>query len=75
MWERGVGEECVPRRSRGLCEKVLYYLVCFTICLFISPDFDGYRAYIDSARPHLGERIGQCNALEMPGCPWSIIIV
>ena len=43
--------------------------------LFISPDFDGYRAYIDSARPHLGERIGQCNALEKPGCPWSIIIV
>ena len=23
----------------------------FTICLFISPDLDGYRAYIDPARP------------------------
>src|SRR6056300_828456 len=25
--------------------------ICFTICLFISPDLDGYRAYIDPARP------------------------
>ena len=37
--------------------------ICFTICLFISPDLDGYRAYIDPARPTIFATFDDDNAL------------
>jgi len=42
-----------PENGRECFHDMFVLDICFTICLFISPDLEGYRyrAYIDPARP------------------------
>jgi len=46
VYESGLG------RVQGTKNMFVFTMLCSTICLFISPDLDGHRAYIDPAMFH-----------------------